>query len=373
MVIKIDARKLSFMLLICYPLADILYNIFTKAESYSTFSILYMGVCLGLLVCARGYVLTKNIVYIALLFMVYLLFFFTKSGSVLIQFFLFLIFLYIGTRKNYLNIGREIMKNSSQIIQWMMVIYILLLIYSVVFGNGVQIGWGTIILYGPFRLSHILAYELIVLELLGLNMYKLTEKKRWIVLSAIFEIFVLLTSVRSALLASVVILLVFFRGFKMKRQIYLLLVAIILGIGLAYFGVYNQVIEKSMYALNNGSITNGREWLIESSMTIFSNSSFIEKIFGLGYFQLLEENRVIIGNAIQGHNDIFNVLICFGVVGLGMYLYYISNYIKGNGYLGCFLFLFILLYFNGLFLYIPVVIALPIIRLFFLLYNEEKI
>ena len=179
------------------------------------------------------------------------------------------------------------------------------------------------------------------------------------------EVLIVLTCVRSAILSSAFVLIWLLHSFNLKRKFeYILLGGIVLGI-LAYFRVFDQVITKSLYAMGNGSITNGREWIVNSVSMIYEESSVFEKVFGSGYENLLRGNYRYLGTAIQGHNDLLTILISFGIVGVGLYTEELIRFIKGKGGIGCFLMLAVLVYYNGLFLYTSMVIGLIVVRIFF--------
>ena len=244
---------------------------------------------------------------------------------------------------------------------------------SIVLFDGIKKGWDTFALYGPYSLPHILAYEMLVVLMLCLLIYMHTNNKIWLIIAIYFELMIILTCVRSAVLSSVIILFVFISQFQLKRKIYFVITgALILTLSF-YYGLFDHIINKTKFAIQNGSITNGREWIVDSMLKTFRESSILEQLFGSGYYNLIESNYHNLGTAIQGHNDFLTVLISFGLIGLTLYIGSMVSFIKGKNFLPFFAFLFILAFYNGLFLYMPMVIGLGIAKVFFSINKNERI
>ncbi len=362
---KFNYKELPFLLMVFYPVADITYNTFVSELHLTTFNSIYFTLLIVLSFAFYKYLINKMVLACLVLFALYLLSEYSKSGSVTIQFFLFLLTVSIFSSKEYLNKLKKYIDKNNILIIIISITYILFLLYSIFFKDGIKTGWNTRVVYGPFELPHTLAYELLVLLMLVLYKCKQGKKIMWILFAAVFEMFILLTCVRSALLASAVILFSFFWSYNFTTKVYLTIIAgILIGVFM-YYRVFDYVIEKSLYATGNGSITNGRDLIASKSLITFFEATDIEKLFGSGYNNLLNDNLRLLGLQIQAHNDLVTVLVSFGIVGLAAYLYYLISYFKGKGWLLLALAMFILFYFNGLFLYWTMVMGLGIARIFF--------
>ena len=361
----IDIKRDSSALVLLYPIANILFSTLTGAEHYSTFTIMYVFAILLTCIWRNHCRVDVNFIIIGSVFLITMSVAYNKSGSILLQFFSFLLLLDAYHYKDYEETFKKNILESDKLIFRGICFYLAVLFYTVVFKDGIQTGWGTVVLYGPYSLSHILAYELLAILCLALFVYKIKMETKWLVLGAVLEVLIVLTCVRSAILSSAFVLIWLLHSFNLKRKFeYILLGGIVLGI-LAYFRVFDQVITKSLYAMGNGSITNGREWIVNSVSMIYEESSVFEKVFGSGYENLLRGNYRYLGTAIQGHNDLLTILISFGIVGGGLYTEELIRFIKGKGGIGCFLMLAVLVYYNGLFLYTSMVIGLIVVRIFF--------
>lgn len=366
-------KEFSYCLLLAFPLVNMIYNTLLGDFHYSTFSIGYFLVTILSLLSSDKYLLTKKFLIIIFIASMYCLLGYEKSGSIVIQFFLFAIFADFYSNKKLLHRLNNYIEEKNTLLFCIYVLYFSVLLYSVLFKEGMKSGWGTAVLYGPYTLSHSLAYELLTVVTASLLVYKKTILKRWVAVALLAEILIVLTCVRSAFLSSAFVWLWFIFGLKVRKKlIFLAFGSVVLSV-LFYYNVFDQIIEKTLFAASNGSVTNGREWIVESGKQIFIESSFLEKVIGSGYYNLLEGNLHHLGLAIQGHNDFITVLISFGFFGLLIFVSKMCAYLKGRGWIGCFLALFVLVYYNGLFLYVPIVIELYMIRLFFLEYGQQAL
>lgn len=366
-------KSIGPLFIILYPLADILYNTFSNKMHYSTFSIAYFTIYIIITLIQESYLFSKRILVFCLVTFEFFIFLYPKSGSTLIQFFLFILLMNIFSSKHYLSILDIYITEHKKMISFVIIAYIFFLMQSIFFFDGIKKGWNTFVLCGPYSLPHILAYEMLVILMLCLLNYKHTNNKIWLMLALYFELMIVLTCVRSAVLASAIIFITFTSWFKLKRKINFVIIGIFILSIFLYYGIFDQIIEKTTFAIQNGSITNGREWIVNSMLKTFRESTIHEQIFGSGYFNLIESNYHNLGTAIQGHNDFLTVLISFGLIGITLYIWNFLSFIKGKNFVLFFAFLFILAFYNGLFLYMPMVIGLGIAKLFFTINKNVKI
>lgn len=68
--------------------------------------------------------------------------------------------------------------------------------------------------------------------------------------------------------------------------------------------------------------TSGRSLFWEADMKAFFNGSKLNQIVGFGYNFVYDVNMTSIRNRIWAHNDFINILLCYGYIGLGCYIYF---------------------------------------------------
>ena len=197
-------------------------------------------------------------------------------------------------------------------------IFFMTVVFSIVFLNGLKVGYGSKIpvLYGPFNIAHMLAYLLMVVYC-GVSLFDLENKKKTVVaIKLVCVICIICTAVRSAVLATAVLIVCDFLSIrKISKK------AIILGVGfiiLIFLATNtdiltnNPLIEKTLYAKEvGGSITNGREWYRQIALSYYATkTTLIEKIFGVGISGVVEAIYSVLRVRIQAHNDYVNLIIC---------------------------------------------------------------
>lgn len=256
-------------------------------------------------------------------------------------------------------------------------IFFLTVIFSVVFLNGLKVGYGSKIpvLYGPFSIAHMLAYLLMVVYC-GFSLFDLENKKKTVIaVKVICVICIVCTAVRSAVLATAVLIVCDFLSIKkISKKAVILSAAFIILVFLATCTdvlTNNPLMEKTLYASEvGGSITNGREWYRQIALSYYATSTtLVEKIFGVGISGVVEAIYSVLGVRIQAHNDYVNLLVGYGIVGLVSFLVCQLGLSKTCGrkinIILLQLFIFILAYYNGFALYIMFTASLPIVIAFF--------
>lgn len=256
-------------------------------------------------------------------------------------------------------------------------IFFMTVVFSIVFLNGLKVEYGSKmpVLYGPFIISHMLAYLLMVVYC-GVSLFDLENKKKTVIaIKLICVICIICTAVRSAVLATAVLIICDFLSIrKISKK------AIILGVGFIIMVFLatstdiltnNPLIEKTLYAAEvGGSITNGREWYRQIALGYYAtNTTLLEKIFGVGISGVVETIYSVLRVRIQAHNDYVNILVGYGIVGLVSFVicqFGLSRICKNKmNIILLQLFVFILAYYNGFALYIMLTASLPIVIAFF--------
>ena len=112
------------LLIILYPLADIFYNSFTNKMHYSTFSIAYFTFYIVVTLVQQNYLFSSKILVFCLISFEYMIFLYYRSGSSLIQFFLFIMMLNIFSSKDYMLMLNNYITKHKRIIEFVIIAYI---------------------------------------------------------------------------------------------------------------------------------------------------------------------------------------------------------------------------------------------------------
>lgn len=256
-------------------------------------------------------------------------------------------------------------------------IFCLTVVFSLIFLHGLKFEFGSKIpvLYGPFNIPHMLAYILMVVYC-GVSLLDMGNKKKTVVaVKLICVICIVCTAVRSAVLATAVLIVCDFLSIrKISKKAVVLSVAFIILVFLATntdILTKNPLMEKTLYATEvGGSITNGREWYRQITLSYYATrTTLLEKIFGVGIPGVVQAIYDVLRVRIHAHNDYVNLLVGYGMVGLVLFVICqlgLSKICKSKmNIILLQLFIFILAYYNGFALYIMLTASLPIVIAFF--------
>lgn len=292
--------------------------------------------------------------------------------SYIFMFIMFILFSEYEIRKSFLS---YFSMNKHRFIFYTYIFLICILI-SVVGGKGLKMTESSSIpvLYGPFEIPHILAYIVLVIYC-GLSLCGLNKKSNKIYcLKGIAIIIVVFTAVRTGFLALLILLAVEYLSVKGVGK----KIIIFFFIGLAFvFLIFNTdlflnnpIVQKTIYAMKAGSITNGRETYREVAMNYYiNNCNTTEKIFGVGIKGVIDAIYSVLRVRIHAHNDYVNILVGYGVLGFIIMIYCQLKLCKISKSIWNILlfqaFVFALAYFNGFAMYIMITASFPIIICFF--------
>lgn len=242
--------------------------------------------------------------------------------------------------------------------------FLLTLVYSIIFQEGLKVGFGSRIpvLYGPYDIPHMLGYILIVLYCLNSIFQRETSSKIFIMLKFLCIILVIWTAARSAVLGIAIIIFADYVMIKKIKQKFIILNGLILvALFLILFTdilINNPLIQKTLASIDGGSITNGRRLFMNIALDYYNNDSIIiEKLFGIGMNNLrsifLYTSTIRV--AIHAHNDYVNALVGYGFIGFVIFvigqLGQIKALISPSMKLISQVFIFVLAYYNGLAMY----------------------
>ena len=235
-------------------------------------------------------------------------------------------------------------------------VYVVLILTALILKIGIDSDkWGTTTFRAWFGLAHGFSYELMVFLLLNLLIW--IEYKRLYTWGFIvfFLVIILFTGVRTSLVAVLVIGFFYFWNMRVQGKFSAIMLAAI-GIGIAWkMGVFNTLIEKTLYSIANGDIGGSRFRIWQSSIGSFYDSSLFHKIFGSGYGYLLAYNDVNGMQRVHAHNDLMIAMVCYGFTSLFVYLYCLFRYIRSRfSTVGGIIFIVFVAFVNGYFIYGPV-------------------
>lgn len=243
-------------------------------------------------------------------------------------------------------------------------LFFLILLYSMLFARGLQTGFGSKIpvLYGPYSVPHMLGYVLITMYCLNAFFQRMSKKNTFLFFKVLCVVLAVWTAARSAVLGMAIIVFADYISIRNLRKKYMILGAgVLVALYMIFFTdilINNPLIQKTMSSMENGSVTNGREWFSQIALNYYSNNTtFLEKLFGIGMNNVrsIFLHTPTIGVAIHAHNEYVNTLVGYGAIGL---VIYIINQLKQMRVLvdwkmklliQCFI--FILAYYNGFAMY----------------------
>ncbi|MBQ8527200.1 MAG: O-antigen ligase family protein [Lachnospiraceae bacterium] len=265
------------------------------------------------------------------------------------------------------------------------IMFFSLLLVSILIRNGLRVGQGSSIpvLYGPYSIPHGLAYSLIGIYCAVSILYNTYHKNFYLILKGVCILCTIWTATRSAVLALAFIIFADYLSIRKPRvKVMLVYIACIAFFYLLFFTdiiTNNPLVQKTITAMGTGSITNGRERFAAIVMDYYYNFTTIsEKVFGIGMEAVRGslKNNPTVNVAIHAHNDYVNALCGYGVCGLLIYIGGQLLALKINkkvwNKLLLQLFLFILIYYNGLAMYMVLTPVLLIIYAFFLSAEENR-
>lgn len=380
---KVSLKKLLYSLICWYPLLNISICYLYAGDNMVTFSVIYCCILLGIMFIRVMKYKIQTIFIIVCGLLTIMISFIREDMIYSTYSVLFVVtMLYLNFFSEiYFDIDdfSEYVRKKKEICFAPQVLFLMVLFYHYSL-YGFKAGWSTAVLQGPYNYPHTLAYLLLLYAMLDAFLWINTQSKPGFILAGLNLLLLLLTAVRSALLAACFSILYLLLRFVTDKEIKKLLLFI--GIGLliliiAYkYGFLNGLIAKTELAIAHSSITNGRGNIaLVSINTLMSDGrTVVDYFFGVGMGELLNNNYRYLGYAIHAHNDFIDVFVCYGIVDLGLYIYSFHKFAKKNRIwiwlcIGC------LAVGNGLFMYIDAVPMLFFARLFFesISYNADSL
>jgi len=366
---KTKLKDLECLLYISYPIINILLLFFNV--SFSTRSLINRLIVLFFFVISNKYLLKNDIkkcILMDLFIFIYAIYLYIRVDSFLyllnldvVYFWFLIINLFAFSNKKIKNYVINYFYNNLTIVKVNTVITFVTCAFSLIFGNGFVSAQNTVVFKGFFDLEHTLAYHMVISYLYLLFYEKKHITKKHPLEKTFFVILIILSGVRSAFIVSLLFILVdFFMLSRSKRIIIILLLLCSFPLVISNNNfMYNiPMISKSIKADDAGDITNGRGELRRYALDYYFNkTSLEEKIIGIS----MKDLRNAYWDNLHAHNDFLNILLGYGLISL---LLFIGLLLKNYNQSGCALSLltiFILSFFNGLFMYFEIVFFIPII------------
>lgn len=243
-------------------------------------------------------------------------------------------------------------------------LFFLILLYSMLFAGGLKTGFGSSlpVLYGPYSVPHMLGYVLITMYSLNAFFQRMSKRNFFLFFKVLCVVLAVWTAARSAVLGMAVIAFADYISIRNLRKKYMIFGAgVLVSLYMIFFTdilINNPLIQKTLSSMENGSVTNGREWFSQIGLNYYFNSTtFLEKLLGIGMNNVRSIFLHIstIGVAIHAHNEYVNALVGYGAIGLAIYIFSQLKLMrvlvdwKMKLLIQCFI--FILAYYNGFAMY----------------------
>lgn len=229
---------------------------------------------------------------------------------------------------------------------------------------------------GPFFNPHVNSYFLIVPMIsLGFCYFNLQDKRYkiiCIILSTVTIALNLLTGARTPSVVALVLYFILFFSKVLKNKKLWISVPLGIVIILLLNSVTNildltniPLVKKTMMVLNNPyGFLNGRNFIWESILkNQYEHFNIVNYLFGMGLGESMQVNYAYIRQYLWCHNDLLETFNGLGIYGLVVYFFCCYKYFFKNKYFISAVAFFILLFFNGLFIYSELANFIPFVTM----------
>ena len=369
---RINTQKIIMALLTVYPLLNLCVCFAFKGDMMTTFSILC---CIIILFVGNKKIKATKITVFIFLIIIFtsILAFVRETNSVgyssCLAYSLTIIFFVFYAESNIRieTVRKYFIKNVKSFFLMQTLFFLVLLLYVLL--NGFSAGWDTYVLQGPYLYPHTLAYLLLFMSMVDFYIWMESRHTGAIIFSGICSICILLTGVRTVLISLVFTILYMFYNLmdlkKFRKLLFCISIGLVVLVVAYKKGAFDIIIHKTLLAISNSTITNGRGNIVKASLLALNiGNSPLNLLCGVGMNSLQNSNMSILGADIHAHNDLVDVLVCYGVVNLILYVLSFLKFSKDN--LICFIgSLGVLALLNGLFTYIDCIPILIYVRVLF--------
>lgn len=258
------------------------------------------------------------------------------------------------------------------------IIIILVELISLLINSSYENVWEGRYFKSIFYNPHVNSYFLILPMFSFVYCYFKLENqwKRYISLGAIFIILMLnlMTGARTTTIIAIAMVgvIIISEVIKDKKLIWygLMIIVLLLLINWIFKIVdFKEIplIKKTIEVFNNPSgLLNGRNYIWNNMIQYFNGYfGFSNYIFGIGLSQSMRINEAFISQSLWAHNDLIETLIGGGIFSFITYLYAFVVFFRNNKSILLGEFIFLILFFNGLFVYSELVTYIPFITIAF--------
>ena len=373
---KLNNRNIIHNLIIVYPLINIITCYVFNGDNMNVFSWAYCMVLCALVVINRGLKMSKKLMITFPILIITILISFLREesftfavGSLLFSATVLYLLLFEENKKKDA-VSVDLLLNKSKLYVIIQIAYVSVLLFWVS-RHGLRAGWNTWVLQGPYNYPHTLSYILLFFLIGDLLFFLKRKEKIYVILAGVSTILVFMTAVRTTLFSAVFVFLYFFRELLDKKKMkYLIIVAIVAVVAVFLaerYGLLNALFQKTKLAVTvNNSFSNGRLQIASASLRTLSNykgNKILCYLFGTGLTELANNNNIYIGERIHAHNDFIDILVCYGIINLTLYVY--AFFRSKKAYPWFVATIGLLAAANGLYMYIDCIPIIVIARLYF--------
>ncbi|MBB6624106.1 hypothetical protein H7E67_11765 [Clostridium gasigenes] len=370
-------EKILYFLLIINPLLSVLLD--AKFDYYRFLSLIILSIVTFLMFKRE-----KMIKYIIIILSFFLICFAINFNSMysigkyfnhtvwILNFIVLLI--YFSNESNIKGLYRYIdryYKNIAFMILGINVFEFILIITK----KGFVYQWEGTYFKGSNSMPHTAAYLMIVLISMIMVLYEIRRQKKIILLSILPIIIIMLTGARASLGILAILILVFIlRNKLIIKSCIISIITLIIG---ADYIKEIPVTKKFLRQIEYGQFSSGRDLMTDIQLEYFNQGSRLQKIIGVGPDKTYLMNSIYYGLEVWAHNDLIQVLVGYGYIGVIIYMfaivYFLLAHIKRGNILESILIVIGLMFLavsNGLYSYSAITLAIPILSV--LLYSKNN-
>lgn len=372
---KILYKNILYQLICIYPVLNIAVCFLFNGKNMNLFSSSYVFLLVLLILLLRGKISLAVLTSVFIIMPTVFLAFIRESefvnvtsvimfGITVMSFIFFSAYYF-----DIIDFGKYLVR-KKQLFYCMQSGFLMILFLHYIL-NGLRHGWSTLVLQGPYNYPHTLAYLLFFIAMANIYLFFVDRSKIGSLFTIIHAVLISLTAVRVVLLVvsfvAIILLIRFISAKQLKKVVVTLIVIILFLFWANKYGVFKALIDKTLLAIKNSTITNGRGVIAINSLRALDSGGLkvvINILFGIGMEDLLLSNYNSMNAPIHAHNDFVNVLVCYGIVN---FILYVTNFYKFShkSIVGLFFSVGLLAFGNGLFMYVDIIPIIVFSRLLF--------
>lgn len=370
MIKKIFKYNCMWYIIIFIPLITLILD--SSSLGMQLFEILIMGICLILLLMIRRENIKLFIFFIAILSIILfqinynkVFYDFGKYKLHLLYFTFFVIYSMFWTNIIIFNKFKMFVDKNFKKINYILLIITIIEGYMYITKKGFRYNWDGMYFSGTHTMQHTFSYFMLGCIAISIYLMIKNKSKKYIIYTMIFYIFILFTGARVALIGIGILGIAFIfidKLYIIKIKEYLLIFVMMF-----ILVINSSMIDKFIRESSNSNISGGGRSAIRNIiLNEYKDFTFIEKLLGVGADKVYEITSYNMNNEIWAHNDIIQISISFGVVGIITYLLVcyriyklISVYSEKKIGLTMSIFVLVMGFFNGFYNYKDGVLFIP--------------